>query len=61
MEYEQLKYQGIKIETPFEWQMRQNALNRQTMEEEREANIELQAQLLKFKYEEYLLTQTNPQ
>ena len=42
-------YMGIKIETPFERYLKQRALDRESREEERLRNIELESELLKLK------------
>ena len=45
-------YHGIKIETPFEHELRQRAADREVRNKNREQDIELQADLLKLKYSE---------
>ena len=45
-------YHGIKIETPFEHELRQRAANREAMLKDQEDRINLDANLLKLKYSE---------
>lgn len=45
-------YHGIKIETPFEYYLRQRAADREARSQDQKESIELQAELLKLKYSE---------
>lgn len=45
-------YNGLKTETPFEYYLRQRAVDREAKTIDRESTINLQAELLKLKYSE---------
>lgn len=49
-----IKYIGRKMETPFEYDLRERALNREMRILYSEENNKLMEELLKLKYQEYL-------
>lgn len=47
-------YRGLKIETPFERELRQRAADREVREQSREHDIALNSKLMELKYKTYL-------